>query len=571
MQQNQGKLYTGWSIYHATNRPMWQFRKGKYASQDVYFFRSILDLSPKRLPRTEDIIYKHKIVFVCNSMNLPETTWTKMEKKRKAKTTGRDIVVVDLLPTVLLSKRKLAAYRLCTSCEKKITTTTSEIIAYCDTCLHIKKSNAKKAKVKQKAKEVQNAKRIQLLLEEINHLKLQAKDSENKVAKLSIEKYQIAKQKDVTIDELRRENVKMVAEIRKTEREIMYEMERNNLQVESMESLVENMEILKVDISNIVHTSSERVNHNILKIAESQSTFMTKINYLDSKINEEKENIHKLFESMETIAIRAKKALLGISPATTSPFGMSLARDVWYFGIHQCSSAKFQEWGTAIERQGNIGYYNENMVPSIESLLDTPDIPVVTSSDLAASGIEISLAKLSHIFDDLNFDYAALDIVVNSTSSNGKSLRKHRDLFFPLLEIYQIDVGDKRFANITRQNILSVSVDVYQQLFLEVYHYHLKKGKDQTFRMKDTASHICKLHMCMPYVKGAYVSYATYDFYSLDIVKLCFTRRHHGRGHEMHPIHVQLHTYVQTYKYEWQEPCLRLEDDTDLRDTNLRE
>ena len=145
MSQMEAKTFTGWSVYHATNRPMWEYKRGKYELRDVYFFRCIKNVTGTS--KQGLIVYKHRVAFVCESMNLSAKLWSVMEEKLKERTMGRDVRVIDLLPKVL-SKRKLAEYKRCTSCEKKITS--KSMMALCPTCLQVRESNVKKAKRKER-------------------------------------------------------------------------------------------------------------------------------------------------------------------------------------------------------------------------------------------------------------------------------------------------------------------------------------------------------------------------------------------------------------------------------------
>ena len=43
--QMEAKTFTGWLVYHATNRPMWEYKRGKYELRDVYFFRCIKNVT----------------------------------------------------------------------------------------------------------------------------------------------------------------------------------------------------------------------------------------------------------------------------------------------------------------------------------------------------------------------------------------------------------------------------------------------------------------------------------------------------------------------------------------------
>ena len=508
---------------------MWEYKRGKYELRDVYFFRCIKNVTGTS--KQGLIVYKHRVAFVCESMNLSAKLWSVMEEKLKERTMGRDVRVIDLLPKVL-SKRKLAQYKRCTSCEKKITS--KSMVALCPTCIQIRDSNVKKAKRKERDLAVQKEQEMHSLIEEISALKLQLKVSEETIKSFTVEK-----------DTLVKSHIVLQAELQAKSRDLNNETYRH----EQMKEQMEEQASFILDVSNMVKASSKSVNDSLLTISKNQNDFLSAMNALHQKMQLESTKINSIFDSMERLQSKCKLALLNISPSTTSPFGVSLGRDIWYFGIYRCSTAKFQEWGTAIERQGNIGSYNEAMISSIEALLDTP-IPIVPKPDLAGRGVAITLSKLHYIFPEMNFEFAGLDIVEHISSKVRKSLRKERDLFFALLQIYQIDHEYSYFGNITKQNIWHLALEEYQQIFLTVYHYHLNKGRRQTDAMKDASS------STTPYAKGGYYSYATYDFYELETARFCFSKHYHGQKHEVLPVHVQLHTYTHTYKYDWKEPCI---------------
>jgi hypothetical protein len=538
------KKYTGWSVYHANRRPKWEYKRGTYQSRDVCFFRCVKNLVAKKIPQSEEFVFKHRVVFVCEGVNLSAATWSDMENKLKQTIRGREVVVVDLIPK-LLSKRKMAVYKRCILCDAKIHS--KEATAYCSICRNLKEANIKKAKLKQKAIEVANEKCIHDLLEEIKTLKLQAKESENTLLLFSKEK-----------DKMLRDQVKIQAELAEKHRHLMHERE---VQEQMQEQMLQQADLIH-DMSTMIKISSESVGNTMLVYSEKQANLVLKIDSIDKTLALESKKIDSVLASVEDLRVNCKRAILNLSPSTTSPFGLSLGADIWYFGVYLCASAKRQAWGTAIERMGNIAFYNEAMVPSITQLLDT-EIPIVTAVDLSGSGVDISLSKLSYVFPNLNFDYAGVDIVLNISSTSRKSLRKDRDLFFALFEIYKIEHDCKYFWEINRRNIWQLNADKYQEIFLLVYYFHLKKGQCQTFEMKDAASSPSTLYnLATPYVKGAYLSYIKYDFYNIDTVKLCFTTRHHGQGHELLPVHVQLHTYTHTYKYVWKEPRIGLENNS---------
>ena len=85
-QAENGKKYTGWAVYHASNRPTWQYKK----AGGVFYYRSIKNLKAKEVTNgsstmqssTRDIIFKHSIVFLLDSLNLSEADWLKMEERR---------------------------------------------------------------------------------------------------------------------------------------------------------------------------------------------------------------------------------------------------------------------------------------------------------------------------------------------------------------------------------------------------------------------------------------------------------------------------------------------------------
>ena len=66
-------------------------------------------------------------------------------------------------------------------------------------------------------------------------------------------------------------------------------------------------------------------------------------------------------------------------------------------------------------------------------------------------------------------------------------------------------------------------------------------------------------------VHCTFIQDASYHTFSITIrnhsLKV-YTSRSHEQGHDMLPIHVQLHTYTHTYKYVWQEPRIRLQNNS---------
>ena len=44
-QAENGKKYTGWAVYHASNRPTWQYKK----AGGVFYYRSIKNLKAKEV------------------------------------------------------------------------------------------------------------------------------------------------------------------------------------------------------------------------------------------------------------------------------------------------------------------------------------------------------------------------------------------------------------------------------------------------------------------------------------------------------------------------------------------
>lgn len=544
--QHVWEKYTGWKDY--PNHPQWQYKTGTYRGDIRCFYRCVENLRLTMLSNTSGgkQIYKHRVCFVCESTNIAKNLWETMKVKKMQYKRGSSSrpVLVDLLPVVMVAKRDRStnAKRYCINCELQIIDKTFyNQSGLCKGCDGRKKAKVLNFKRMEKAQQDANMKKLHDTLAALEEMKHKVQIVQDKVDLLQKEK--LKKEADFKNMVTKFELLGQQALDREEEQETLLDEFREQAldREEEDETLLGEFNALRVDVLNtgkIFKTST-------LKTLDCMQD-------LQGKNLEMKEEIARLETEIRNLKKKVRQAIVGIAPTRTSPFGISLGVDIWYYGVYLCGTARFQEGLTNIERQGNIAFYNKNMCSSIRQLVGV-NIPILAEK-LCHEGIEISLEKFEYLYPDLNWRFAAVDIVRNESSTKRYSLRKEREEIIPLLQSYVIEHDYRYYTTynaisqkhecIGKKELNALSSEKYQRLFLEVFYFHLEKGKNQTTKDKNS--------------NERYFDYVTYEFYSIDTIKLSFTEHSHGRVYEHLPVHVQLHTYVQTYVWNWQEPRLGL-------------
>ena len=560
------KKYTGWTVYHATNRPTWQYKKGGgaiyYRSVKNLIAREAINASTTTTTTTtttthssaRDTIFKHSIVFLLDSLNLSEAVWSEMEEQRASYRAIRgEIKLVDLRATVVSTKRKAVVYQRCVKCDSQI----SGSSAYCRPCTIAQAAGIKKIKLKEIKRQREAIRSNHELLAEIEELKRELEKTKRTVSKILVdqEKLELAKAREK--EQFLRTVQKKEAEQEQLQATIEVMEESSYDAAERIESIFDSMCSMKEEMLSEEKKNFSAILKSFQNVSNQDRIYYKKLLEIENSLKGRQKEFNKYTELCDTLAAKLKRSMLNISPSSSTPFGIALGNDIWYYGIYRCSSAKFQDVGTAIERQGNIATYNIALMPTINNILDC-EIPIVHGSDIAGKGVSILLENLGYIFDAVpRFQFASVDIVYKESTTKHLSIRKNKDLLIPLLKVYTIEVDTpENVAMLTTKNIFQLKAEEYQQLFLKVFYFHLSKGRNQTYDSKDNNTSSSKS-------RATYFTYERYDFYELDSIKMAYTKHQHGRGHEMLPVHIQLHTYVHTYKYEWQEPRLGLENNDD--------
>ena len=410
--QHVWEKYTGWKDY--PKHPSWQYKEAFWKGHVRCFYRCV-----KRLRLTtisdEQKGYKHLVCFVCNSSTISQQLWDSMREKNDSHIRGSDLELVDLCQQVLVAKRVRTTNpkRNCITCDLKVMDDAfyDQSDGLCRQCDMRKKARIAKLQKNEVAKIKATEEKLRATQEELAAMKRQLKVSNEQ------------------LELLRKDKLRHEADLSNSQSKLMFvqeeaikeELERQDEE----ETLARGLANLRMDV---LKTSSILTNNNS-KLVQSMDDFNTNVRVT-------MDNNAKMQSEIVYLQNKVEQAIFGIAPRLTSPFGVSLGIDIWYFGVFRCATAHFQPGLTNIERQGNIAFYNKKLVPSIRQLLDA-NIPIV-SEKFCHEGIPFSLAKLEYLYPALNWHFAAVDIVRKKSSKKTHSLRKERDEIIPLLSSYVV-------------------------------------------------------------------------------------------------------------------------------------